>query len=240
MDFVRRWYNFDEIPDHELVSKEDAVFDSDEDEEAGDIIHGDTEGIEETQAPKIPMPIDFELLQMRSFNDSIKSVVLRSLQAHLDHNPLELILQQKHLDLFQNMSKIDPPNMEKMAGFRLRWEDVVICRWIEQIVSTALKVNQDHPLSVLYPASSVFDSHAFLQILAEEHEDKTPDADKDGGQSVNTVPLPRPNLPIDEHEEKIVETIRQNRVTIIQGETGCGKSHCPRILIVLRIIVDIS
>eukprot|EP00931_Biecheleriopsis_adriatica_P024385 TRINITY_DN1520_c1_g1_i2.p1 TRINITY_DN1520_c1_g1~~TRINITY_DN1520_c1_g1_i2.p1 ORF type:complete len:3371 (-),score=1236.43 TRINITY_DN1520_c1_g1_i2:41-9523(-) len=40
-------------------------------------------------------------------------------------------------------------------------------------------------------------------------------------------PLPGPErevLPIDEHRDEIVRTIRERRVTCIQGETGCGKS----------------
>ena len=40
-------------------------------------------------------------------------------------------------------------------------------------------------------------------------------------------PLPGPDrevMPIDEHRDEIVRTIRERRVTCIQGETGCGKS----------------
>lgn len=40
-------------------------------------------------------------------------------------------------------------------------------------------------------------------------------------------PLPGPErevMPIDEHRDEIVRTIRERRVTCIQGETGCGKS----------------
>ena len=36
-------------------------------------------------------------------------------------------------------------------------------------------------------------------------------------------------LPVDEYEEQILESVRNNRVTIIQGETGCGEClnvHC--------------
>ena len=31
-------------------------------------------------------------------------------------------------------------------------------------------------------------------------------------------------LPIDKHEEEICKHIRENRITVIHGETGCGKS----------------
>ena len=44
------------------------------------------------------------------------------------------------------------------------------------------------------------------------------DADKGG-----KVAEPRPVLPVDEFEDKIVQSVYSNRVTIIQGETGCGK-----------------
>ena len=33
----------------------------------------------------------------------------------------------------------------------------------------------------------------------------------------------RPVLPVDEFEDKIIKSVYENRVTIIQGETGCGK-----------------
>merc|ERR1719284_2073741 len=36
--------------------------------------------------------------------------------------------------------------------------------------------------------------------------------------------LQREELPIDEHRTKILKHIEKNRVTCIQGETGCGKS----------------
>ncbi len=43
--------------------------------------------------------------------------------------------------------------------------------------------------------------------------------DDEGGK----VAEPRPVLPVDEFEDKIVQSVYSNRVTIIQGETGCGK-----------------
>jgi HrpA-like RNA helicase len=43
--------------------------------------------------------------------------------------------------------------------------------------------------------------------------------------------IERPFLPIDEHEETILDTIQANRVTIIHGETGCGKSSRVPVMI---------
>ncbi|KMS65147.1 hypothetical protein BVRB_038950, partial [Beta vulgaris subsp. vulgaris] len=31
-------------------------------------------------------------------------------------------------------------------------------------------------------------------------------------------------LPVDKHRQRILDHIRNHRVTIVQGETGCGKS----------------
>ena len=44
-------------------------------------------------------------------------------------------------------------------------------------------------------------------------------------KAVVNAPRPKPiRLPIDEHEDTILQTIHNNRITIIHGETGCGKS----------------
>jgi hypothetical protein len=40
------------------------------------------------------------------------------------------------------------------------------------------------------------------------------------------------SLPISSHREKIMTSIRQNRMTCIQGETGCGKSSMVPLFIV--------
>lgn len=49
--------------------------------------------------------------------------------------------------------------------------------------------------------------------------DTSPSISSDEPKTVERV-----ELPIDKHEEMILENIQRNRVTIIHGETGCGKS----------------
>lgn len=41
---------------------------------------------------------------------------------------------------------------------------------------------------------------------------------------LKTHPLPKKNLPIIKHKDEIVNGIKNNRVLIISGDTGCGKS----------------
>ena len=42
--------------------------------------------------------------------------------------------------------------------------------------------------------------------------------------TVSSPEMPRCNLPIDDHEDSILESVRERQITIIHGETGCGKS----------------
>lgn len=52
-------------------------------------------------------------------------------------------------------------------------------------------------------------------------------------EKIKKVAPVKTELPIDEHEERILASIKKNRVTIIQGETGCGKSS--RVSLVLSL-----
>jgi HrpA-like RNA helicase len=51
--------------------------------------------------------------------------------------------------------------------------------------------------------------------IADEKKNETPAA---------TAAVERLPLPVDEFESTILERIQKNRVTVIQGETGCGTS----------------
>ena len=46
---------------------------------------------------------------------------------------------------------------------------------------------------------------------------------------------PRPVLPVDEFENEIIKSVYDNRVTIIQGETGCGKSLSQSVILMHRL-----
>jgi hypothetical protein len=44
-----------------------------------------------------------------------------------------------------------------------------------------------------------------------------------GEQPEASVRFPRPPLPVEALRDKIVEKVKANRVTLIVGDTGCGK-----------------
>ncbi|CAJ1421592.1 unnamed protein product [Effrenium voratum] len=87
-------------------------------------------------------------------------------------------------------------------------------------------------------AALVFQAVQLAQQAAPAIRTATGDGGSDGSgffsfsstkAVITTVqkPLPGPEreaMPIDEHRDEIVRTIRERRVTCIQGETGCGKS----------------
>ena len=89
-----------------------------------------------------------------------------------------------------------------------------------------------------YPERVIASSHAHVDLVQDEPfstrlADLTSAAEDLAANEAESTSLkgpgfePRgrePTLPIDEHREKIMQSIGANRVTCIQGETGCGKS----------------
>ena len=45
-----------------------------------------------------------------------------------------------------------------------------------------------------------------------------------GKTGLEEMNLKRDNLPVSAHRQRIIDTVRQYPVTLIKGETGCGKS----------------
>lgn len=44
------------------------------------------------------------------------------------------------------------------------------------------------------------------------------------GEALDKITAQRGELPVAQYRENIVQTVAENRVTLIKGETGCGKS----------------
>lgn len=75
----------------------------------------------------------------------------------------------------------------------------------------------------------LFDKHKFLNIMMSQRQMK-PSLLKSSHMEVGSIVTLSPPiaeqrcLPIDEHRDIILQSIQNHRVTVIQGETGCGKS----------------
>jgi len=197
-------------------------------------------------------PISLSLVQPR--DTTLMSGVLRSLKAYTDmaktdgvDNP---IIHPIHLEALQQMSsqRIEGP----MPPFwRPQWEDFHACHLIESCIAFIFRRSRASPLVRLSAPSKAFDSFLFHYVLLKmrtprptqqpteqtNHEDfyaKLPP------KRASRIIEPRPVLPIDEHGETILNTVGKNRVTIIQGETGCGKSSRVPVMILKAPVPDLA
>ena len=115
------------------------------------------------------------------------------------------------------------------------WQDVRACYCIQVFLREAYWGNKNLP----YYANlwqGVFNGpafHAALRKIRSVDASKPPSIDDRQPLSSHSspseatgspqAPLPA-SLPVDEHEDEILDHVRRNRVAIINGETGCGKS----------------
>ena len=115
--------------------------------------------------------------------------------------------------------------------WRPAWEDVAAAYWIERIISKVYaNTLEQQGVAInhlkLDAPGNIFDSYLFYAMMRVARNKLQP--------AVTEKPPameeePRLKLPVDEFESTILESVRKNRVTIIQGETGCGMlvgSHC--------------
>jgi len=119
----------------------------------------------------------------------------------------------------------------------LSWNDYMLAEVFQKSIRATLKrrsadvdgLDQDHV------PSKIFDHLCFYHALAARNKStriNTMDGLEQSLASLSVSERPsnsesehvRKALPIDEHKEAILASIQNNRCTIIQGETGCGKS----------------
>lgn len=99
-----------------------------------------------------------------------------------------------------------------------------IARFYRTLMDTSLLVRATPPDTLM----NRLHFHAALASLRQskiETETTQYEEDADMESPMEAEPKEEPlRLPIDDHESAILENIQNNRVTIIHGETGCGKS----------------
>lgn len=183
--------------------------------------------------PAIPDDIEFGLSKIDPRSDkSIKDAVLRCLQEYVngslvDEETHSGMVTQEHVDVLRALT-VQAKRSIPFATWRPAFEDFSASYLIEKTFVMSLELNKDSLLVQFASPSALFDTHLFHLMLHRLR----------GGPSESPVngllPSSEPeivegpaeplSLPIDEHEENILGTIQRNRITIIQGETGCGKS----------------
>lgn len=159
----------------------------------------------------------------------IKSRVMASFDNQLDLNEDVRNLLQDALDLMSKQPKTNGDHGEsahKIIPRNLSWNEFMLAEIAQTSIANFLHRHDLESGESLNPIpSSIFCHHIFYNALLKKNEaefqlkDELVSAD-DEQDITEPSSHERKVLPIDEHKEEILKSIQENRVTIIQGETG--------------------
>ena len=162
-----------------------------------------------------------------------------------DNEDHPILMTQSQLDTFQNMTVDDQKTMKEIdrdwmlePTWRPAWEDVVAVRLLENTIREAIRHSLTSPVVRLHPPYRIFDQYQYFALRHQQQKTASQPAlppaathsvaDNEENDDENDRRTPsveqRPVLPVDDFEDTILESVEANRVTIIQGGTGCGKS----------------
>jgi ATP-dependent RNA helicase DHX29 len=179
-------------------------------------------------------------------------------QAPADEAP---IITQLQLDTFMEVNKAigggvldhDRQNASNTLHQRLHWQDVLASYAIEKCLAHVFRTHDKTPVVRYSSPMKMFDQLSFYTKMnakrnaleqeqnvaaaaatarseenKQRHKSNTnpPDTQDPAANVVETL-----SLPIDEFKDQILHSIQNHRVTIIHGETGCGKSSRVPIMI---------
>ena len=225
LEFVRALYNF-------LPSREDFPLY----QLGGDVtIEEEDDSIEGSIRPSLPQDLDILLSKVKLTDSSVKDAVIRCLENFMDVQcPEEQHMLKKYIDAWKQMPVLTAsssrtwPRQEATEEWKPSWEDVKATYLIEKLIAYSYKESPKWPGLSLFSPSDIFDARTFHAILQQDrlvHIKQPSTVEEPTPEGLNEkIPIEAPKLPIDEHEDRILDSIRKNRVSIIQGETGCGKS----------------
>ena len=209
-----------------------------DDEDAGDVIVHDGSSLymahtavdsdddcsESSVRPTIPA--DFPQVRWKPLLDpTVRDSVIRSVKAYRQEHP-DFVVTPEHLLVLADMPfKRKEKNIK---GWRPTWEDVGAAYVIEKLVAEVIRSSIKAPIHANMAPYEIFSQHQFHTTLVKQRQLSN------GGKNGEHVPPQKPVrtyepaepetvvLPIDDHEQKILDSVKNNRITIIQGETGCG------------------
>jgi len=159
-------------------------------------------------------------------------------------NSREPSISEDHVEAFQIIIRMGTDGSETAAASHAQpdWNDVLAAHIFEKCVSKTIRSWRSiHQSPISNPPWKVFNHAQFHSTLTKIRTSRvapsqntvspataaTVSSDNSPSPPVHqhkTTDSPRQILPIDEHEETILDTVKNQRVTIIRGETGCGKS----------------
>lgn len=224
--FVRALYNLkdlDSFPLHNASDIGQLEFDADDEDL--------------TKHLKIQLPselteiVDSGIREGHTLSETVQKCLTFCAQQSGDSQSAFLGLN--HLDAYEEyLASFSPHKSTMMASpfdHRPQWADFKASYFIEKCISLILKSPRASLLAQLTLPSTLFSHYDFHCTLASkkkrnEYGNDTPEAIPIGEKEAEPIFEERKILPIDTHEKKILENVAENRVTIIHGETGCGKS----------------
>jgi hypothetical protein len=151
--------------------------------------------------------------------DTARDAIVECLERYVNEGPPEF--KREHIQALLDMHRsgghvtLDCP----------RWTDVVASHILE---STIVRLYRRQPILPVEPPYEVYPSA--IQFCEALHRNRSPvlahspptTATTQQQQPLRSDVAAPLNLPVDEFEVKILDSVKRNRVTIIQGETGCG------------------
>ncbi len=191
--------------------------------------------LNETLAPKREaMLLDHERI-LQPHDTMVRNGILRYLQAKLDAadpDDRKFHLTEQALQAFELTSTPEGRQapLVTSSGIMIRptYAEMKAAKFIELCISRCYRESPDSLLIRATPPDSLMSRihfHAALASFRATKDDTIEPLPAEAEAEAEAIEIPEPiSLPIDEHEEFILENIRNHRVTIIHGEIGCGKS----------------
>jgi HrpA-like RNA helicase len=168
---------------------------------------------------------------------SMRDAVTRSIQMRLDQsleNETPSRASIEILEAYQQSTAVENISvaMSNIVLVKPTWEEMRAGFYIESCIRQIYRSSMHSWIAKMTPPSKVFHRFKFHKELASKrrveerartivHQGTDATREMEEKEATSQAPV---KLPIDEHESTILENIRNNRVTIIHGETGCGKS----------------
>lgn len=140
----------------------------------------------------------------------------------------DIVIEQRHIDAFRaTLKSANSDSSRRSLPRQVHWNDVRVAYVMEKCLLAAIDDETlpykffDHSTFLsLVDSLTQFDFHLDNGVVSQD-DDATPEEMPTNNAEVSPT---KHALPIDEYENEILQAIKSQRVTIIHGETGCGKS----------------